>query len=41
MKSHLETVTVGQRGGGAEGAGELGGVVHGKERVGVPIGVLL
>lgn len=26
MRSHLETVTVGQRGGGAEGAGQLGGV---------------
>ena len=34
MRSHLETVSVGQRGGGAEGAGQLGG----KERVGVPIG---
>ena len=38
MRSHLETVSVGQRGGGAEGAGQLGGVGHGKERVGVPIG---
>ena len=26
MRSHLETVSVGQRGGGAEGAGQLGGV---------------
>ena len=24
MRSHLETVSVGQRGGGAEGAGQLG-----------------
>ena len=37
MRSHLETVSVGQRDGGAEGAGQLGGVGHGKERVGVPI----
>ena len=38
MRSHLETVSVGQRDGGAEGAGQLGGVGHGKGRVGVPIG---